>query len=232
MSLLTGLQTVYFISQGPVPPPALPVMKLDCSLSEKHSRESPATEFEVENGQTITDHITIKPLKLHIQGIITDSPLGLGLSTLIGGAASFIGKQGVPLLGNAAGALALTAAFDLLPKKSVLAYKQLLAMQATRLPLTVHTSLYTYFNMFIHSISVPRDAKTGRMLIFDMDLTQLLLVVPQVLPIVQFAVPDVAAGLASKGVAPPNEFVTAAQASKTAAQAPLDGIAAKIAPVH
>lgn len=181
------------------------VIQLDCSVHERHSRASPPTEFELEDGQTITDHIIVKPFMLKIQGIITDTPLSALLGLVTTAASRLLPSPAV--LGPAAGALALAPAIsgaigDLLggvSKPSVAAYEQLLQIQASKLPVSVKTSLKLYNNMWIADISVPRDSKTGQTLIFDIDLVQLLLVSPQTTNISQYVTPDVSAGQANLG---------------------------------
>jgi hypothetical protein len=176
------------------------VITLDCSVQEKHTRESPPTEFEVENGQTVNDHIIIKPFSLLIEGIISDTPLSL-FTQIVTAGISYIAPSAA-VLGKNAPALALASALspsDFLSKPSVKAYSDLIDLQSLRQPVTVWTSLYLYKNMWIKSISVPRNSKTGRVLNFTVELVQLRLVAPQTINIAKMANPDVGAGKTDKG---------------------------------
>ena len=179
----------------------VPVLSFDCSISESHSRDSMITEFEVENGQTISDHIVIKPFHLKLTGVISDSPLS-GIGAIATNVATTAITKIPPNPGVLSGASKALAALSLLPNPfspSKDAYSALLDLQAARIPLTVTTSIKIYFNMWIKSISVPRDSKTGGGLTFDVDLAQLLLVTPIQVDIAIFAKADLAASAANKG---------------------------------
>ncbi len=52
-------------------------LPFDAMVSEAPDYQASATQSQVENGETISDHVTLKPLKLVVQGIITDTPIGL-----------------------------------------------------------------------------------------------------------------------------------------------------------
>lgn len=205
---------------------SIPPFSLDCSITEKHSRESPPTEFEIENGQTVSDHIIIKPFALKIQGLITDTPLSALQGLIVAGAglASSLALSKNPgVLTKATAGLALSPALSGLfdSSKSVAAYQTLIQLQNLKLPLTVITSLFRYNNMFIRSLSAPRDNKTGKTLVFDLDLIQLLLVSPLAVNISNLANADVAAGASSKGSqagkAPGSEAAARGYASGNAA---------------
>ncbi len=51
---------------------------LDAELTENHNFASQVTRYPVENGADISDHISIEPESVSIEGIITDSPIGGG----------------------------------------------------------------------------------------------------------------------------------------------------------
>ncbi|MEM0173063.1 MAG: hypothetical protein QXI16_00990 [Sulfolobaceae archaeon] len=48
---------------------------LDATISETHEYTSRATQFPVENGTMISDHIINEPVRLAITGIVSDSPV-------------------------------------------------------------------------------------------------------------------------------------------------------------
>lgn len=221
MAVLSARQTVHFIGQdasaGKV------VFAVDCMLSEKHERRSPATEFEVEDGQTVSDHITVKPFSLHLQGIISDAPLSLlSVETAVGIATGLAGKF-IPLAGKGAPAIALAPAIAMSTplgnlidnpeaRRSYAAYQQLLNLQGAKAPVTVVTSLHSYVNMWIANLSAPRDGKTGRELIFDLDLTELLLVESETLADTKFADPNNATKKSELG----NQNAAESEAAKAA----------------
>ena len=176
------------------------VIQLDASIKEIHGRESPPTEFPVENGTVISDHVMIKPFNLELTGVISDTPVGdtQGLITEV--ATSFTSALTPPVgLVAASAGYALFSALSESEAPSVVAYNQLLNLQASAQPVDVWTSLYRYPNMWISSISAPRDAETGRVLIFTVKLVQLILVQPQSVNIQVFANPALSANKADAG---------------------------------
>lgn len=176
------------------------VIQIDASIKETHGRESPPTEFPVENGVGITDHIQIKPFTLEIEGMISDTPIG-GVKGLLTEAATTATSALLPPIGTVAlgGAFALFSALSSSKSPSVAAYGQLLQLQAAAQPFDVLTSLYRYDNMWIKSISVPRDAQNGNVLLFTVSLVQLLIVTPQSVNVQIFANPGLSANQADAG---------------------------------
>ena len=61
---------------------------LDCMVSEAPEYASSPTQAQVETQLTVSDHVTKKPLKLAVEGIITDTPVGYlrGEGSLFSGA--------------------------------------------------------------------------------------------------------------------------------------------------
>lgn len=183
------------------------VITIDASLSETHSRESPPTKFAVEQGSNISDHIIMDPIGLEIHGIISDNPIG-GLSGVLTEVATSFAAQLVPPAGLAlaASAVSLISALTGSKSPSVAAYGQLIQLQQNGAPFDVLTSLYRYPSMWISSLSVPRAADSGNVLMFTVKLTQLLIVKPQIVSIQIFAKPSLSAnkvdaGNASTGIA-------------------------------
>lgn len=171
----------------PGKPSGSTLIEFDACVSETHTSETNPTEFEVETGETISDHIIVKPRNLRIQAIITDTPFSLlnrAMGLLTTGIAHL--TPSTAKLGQYAPATVLAPALvdSLLgslgkdARKSVLAHADLVNMQKQKLPVMVVTSLHSYNNMWIKKISVPRDVKTGRMIVVDIDFVQLLLVKP------------------------------------------------------
>ena len=57
---------------------ALPfgAVELDASIDEKHVSANKVTQFPVESGVDITDHVRQEPDRVTIRGIVTDHPIG------------------------------------------------------------------------------------------------------------------------------------------------------------
>lgn len=193
-SIIGGKTKVQFIQNNKT------VITLDASINETHTRESPPTEFPVENGATVSDHIIVKPFALEITGVISDTPIG-GLSGLLTEAATSLASALVPPAGLSAitGAMGLISALSGSKSPSVAAYGQILQLQQNGQPFDVLTTLYRYPNMWIKAISVPRDAQSGNILLFTVHLVQLLLVTPQSVNVQIFANPALSANNADVG---------------------------------
>ncbi len=50
-------------------------LRLDALISEAPEFDATPTQSQVESGETISDHVTLKPIRLNIQGIVTDTPV-------------------------------------------------------------------------------------------------------------------------------------------------------------
>lgn len=193
-NLLSSKTRVQFIQNNNT------VISFDASIKENHTRESPPTEFPIEDGREISDHIILKPFNLELTGVISDTPIG-GLQGLLQEAGVTAAAALLPPVGivAAAGALALFSALASSKSPSVAAYGQLIQLQTNAQPVDVITSLYRYPNMWIKSISVPRDSETGQVLLFTVSLVQLLIVRPQSVNISIFANPALSANKADLG---------------------------------
>lgn len=174
-------------------PNSATAIEIDCTVMEKHSRNSPPSEYPIEDGRIISDNILIRPLELELHGIISDTPLDLGTvagSALTTAVSAITGPLGV-IAG--AGAVALFTALKNSGKPSVAAFGQLLQLQETKQPFEVVTTLVpeSYQNMWIKSINVPRDSSTGQVLAFQLSLIQLLIVSSQTVNVKVYADPSV-----------------------------------------
>jgi hypothetical protein len=203
-SILGGQQKVQFIQNDNT------IIEFDASIHENHTRDSVPTEFPIEGGNTISDHVIVKPFALELNGIISDSPISPTKITQI---ASELTASLLPPVGIVTGALGV-ALFNTISNSqspSVAAYAQLLQLQQNAQAFDVLTTLYRYPSMWIKSITVPRDAGLGNVLMFTISLVQLTLVSPQSVNIQIYADPDTAAGLANVGQQNLNPLQAAAQ---------------------
>jgi hypothetical protein len=124
---------------------------IDASLSETHSRNSEATEFPVESGADLTDHIRALPIELEIEGIVSNTPIGriALLRDLDGGS----------------GVLPATEALDKLEQ-----------IYERRQPVTIQTELKLYERMAMISLSIPKDRETGNVLRFTASFKQIKII--------------------------------------------------------
>ncbi len=131
---------------------------LDCLLSDSHAYEADVTEFPVESGSTISDNIRNKPLVVTMDCLVTNTPLGL---------LDFTAPRPLnsPPRSNTRG-----------DKPAINAYALMLKIRADRQPVTIRTSLSTYKDMALKSLTIPRESGRGDDLRFTAVFTQIELV--------------------------------------------------------
>lgn len=121
---------------------------IDCIVSESHERESDVTSLPVEDGSNITDNIRPKNRTCSIEGIVSDTPAG-----------------------------DLSSERDVTQDDSVVttqaACDTLESAWAQSRTVVVETPFMTYPRMAIKSLTMPRDAKTGRALKFSVKFEEI-----------------------------------------------------------
>ncbi len=120
---------------------------IDAIVGEEVSLEAEVTEYPVESGGVITDHTRNRPLKLELEFLVSDTPIGTVAAERTAGA--------VP---------------------SSEARQALEALRDSRQPFTVVTGTKTYERMVFASLSFPRDRETGDALRPRASLQQLSIV--------------------------------------------------------
>lgn len=119
-------------------------LELDAILTESHSRRNRVTNFPVEEGADITDHISLLPIEFNMEGHITNTPVSFGPA-----------NTGIVLsVGNNQSRVA--AAYELL--------KEIFDSRAL---VTVVSGLEVYTEMAFVSLDIPRSARTGEVLNFS-----------------------------------------------------------------
>lgn len=128
---------------------------IDGFVQEEHTLSCDVTKNPVEDGADVTDHVQLESAKLTIDGIVTDSPIRLGVIS------NFV---------NAG--RAITNLFST-TKRSIDAYNQLESLWKSREPFTVVTSLKRYENMVFEELSVPRNSLNSNSISFSASLMQI-----------------------------------------------------------
>ncbi|MGN6103661.1 MAG: phage baseplate protein [Kofleriaceae bacterium] len=118
---------------------------IDVTLSEDHTFESDVTKFPTESGGTFTDHIRKEPITITIEGLVTNTPLD---------AMRTIRQQESPAAAQ-------------------FAYAFLLAVWNRDEPVTVRSSLGTFRQMALTSLTVPRSREVGDALKFTARFQQI-----------------------------------------------------------
>lgn len=173
------------------------VVPLDASISEGHERQASVTQNAIEDGSNVADHVKLNPVRLTIEGLISDTPvsllqagLGLGISSASQLAAGAIGGVGGNIAAEAAafglGSLAglLTGA----PRRASDGFKFMEQLWENRQPFTMVTALKRYENMIMTQLSVPKSASIGKSLRFSMTLEQVRIVRSSLVAIPAFQV--------------------------------------------
>lgn len=176
-------------------------VQFDAVLQETHGVETMPTAFPVEDGSTVGDHIIVAPLELNLTGIVTDSPLN-NRSQLFRGAITSVANNTLGPLG----VLGATAAFATANAQwgtgspSFAAFATLCkmavgdttgAVPTPPVPFDVYTRVRVYKSMVIRSVSAPRDATTGKAMVFTVQLQQMVVVASQSLRLELSKLPQV-----------------------------------------
>lgn len=122
---------------------------IDVILSEEHTYDSDVTSHPVETGASITDNVVDKPLIISLDCIISATPFGA--TQPLGGSLFAVSIADV-------------------------AQDRLIALKATREPVTVEDSQGSFPNMIVEKLTFTRSAKTGRACAFKCTLKELRLV--------------------------------------------------------
>ncbi len=163
-----GLLNVIF----PVKQSQIGTVTVDAAVSEKHSFASTPTRNPVEEGAKVTDHVELEPVRLSIQGMISDSPLDFQiLNNIAKGDFKAIGKSFKDGLNNSLGKTS----------RSIEQFEALLQLQKSRQPFEVITGLKIYKDMILTSLDIDRTATTGKALHFTAEMEQIRIVSSQVI---------------------------------------------------
>ncbi len=157
---------------------------LDVSLTESHSFETEVTDYPVESGGSISDNIRPKPLKVTIEGIVTNTPL---TSNAVNKPTTFqdpYTNQEIESVADAftfAFEAARTAANDANANdvkflRSEQAYEYLKGVAEARETVIIRTSIGTFNNMAMTSLEIPRSKETTGLLRFTATFQQIQIV--------------------------------------------------------
>lgn len=127
---------------------------IDCSLNEEHAFESEVTDYPVESGSNITDNVRPKPIVVTMECLVSNTPIG------------FLAEARHP---NREGATNPSEPADD-------CYELLQKIRDDRQPVSIRTSLRTFDNMVLKSLSVPRAPNRGDALRFTATFQQIQIV--------------------------------------------------------
>jgi hypothetical protein len=147
---------------------------IDAALTENHAKTSDTTEYPVEKGADITDHIRPKPREVEINGIVSDSPMGAVAIARVH-KAPFVSDDVAP---------------DTLPTVDVLAKLQ--EIYDTQKIVSIQTTLQVYDNMCMYDCQIPRSKDDGESIQFTCSFREIIFITND-LTTVRVAIPAAAA---------------------------------------
>jgi len=122
-------------------------LELDAILEEQHSFSSEVSQYPIETGESISDHIALNPESVMMRGFITNTPV------------DFINA----LTDLAFGADLVQTAFD-----------KLIEIWKSKEVVTVVSGLKVYDNVVLRKLSIPRDRTTGQSLRFKAEFVEMI----------------------------------------------------------
>lgn len=123
---------------------------IDAAVREIHSYDCEVSQYPVEDGSVISDHVRKLPIGLSLDGIVTDTPIGEAMEKVRGSIGSFQGEG--------------------FTQWSDEAHEHFKLLRAKGEPFTVTTALQTYYNMVIEKYTPDRSPGDGFSLRFNMVL--------------------------------------------------------------
>lgn len=138
-------------------------IQVDAFIRENHSFSSELTEHPVENGSTIVDHIFNKPVSISLDGIITNTPMTLVGITSFDSLRRFANNESNDF--------------------SQIAFAKIEEIFCKREPISIATSLKTYEDMVLESLSVERESGNSSSLKFSCTAKQIRIVAQKLIDI-------------------------------------------------
>ncbi len=145
------------------------IIACDAILSEVHQMTAEATQHEIEDGSDIHDHIINRGRTLTIEGLISDDPITVLQTGIIGrtiatATPGFLRtKIGYGISGSKG-------------KPSKAAFDSFNEIYDNKISVTILTGLKQYENMVMEDFNVPRSSKTIRSLEFTATFRQIRIV--------------------------------------------------------
>ena len=191
--MASAIQLSYVDAAG-----ALQVLELDAFLSEQHQHSAEATQFPVEIGVVISDHVIQKPDVVRLEVIVSDTPtpssVGLDPETM---------RQ-------------LASAGEYRNRSAGL-YRKVVELKESATLVLLTSTVHAYDNMVIEAVDLPVDASTGDAARFTVSLRHVQMVGLKTVPVpkIEKAGPRVSKGKQATTVADPKPD-SAARALKKA----------------
>lgn len=162
------------------------LFKIDATLVKTHSMASQATNFEVEDGSDLSDHVINRGVRLSIQGVISDDPITIKeaavalIPGIVGG--NFIGG----LAGAAVAGVGSKIASSLLEedeKPSLTVYTKFREIYDKKISLKIDTGLVVYTNMIMERLIIPQRSTTANGLHFTASFREIRIATSEIISI-------------------------------------------------
>jgi hypothetical protein len=153
-------------------PGKIGILELDATVHESHEYINTLTEFPVEKGFNISDHVIRAPEKLTIEGFITNTPIprSSDLQPLNGSAAQ---------INRVESALEILLDLAGLPSPAKNTSDVSSSALFPKVIDEVQTGLRAYKNMVITRLTIPRDKDTGETMRFTCEMRHLITVLTE-----------------------------------------------------
>jgi hypothetical protein len=157
---------------------------LDITYNESVQLEADVTQFPVEDGPDVSDHIRIKPVVVTIDGFVSEAPLNLeasyqGLVSAAGGLVGNLAGGFGNAVGKVAGGFLGGQLFGGSQDPAQIARDALEDLFNKRAPVTLVTKRKVYTDMVMTSLSFPRDQESGTGLKVQMRFQKIVIVKAQ-----------------------------------------------------
>lgn len=116
---------------------------LDVRVSTNHSFSAQVTEYPVESGAVITDHVHLRPVSITLEGLVSDSPVNVLPNSI------------TPLKGD------VNTGWNGVSTRSQDAYDVLQDVYTNRLPITYVSRYATFEDMIIEKLDIPQSRDRG-----------------------------------------------------------------------
>lgn len=153
-------------------------VECDASLTELHEAKVQITDHPIEDGADISDHVRVLPKRVRITGLKTNTPV------------------------------VFLASLQTDSDAAEQYHQDLITMLEAGLLVSVVTTLHTYDNMVIESISVPRDAAKGNVVEATIILREMFIVASEVAPVTEPVNPSDGAAVDTGKSGPPKAAPT------------------------
>lgn len=179
-------------------------LQLDVTISEQHEYENEVSQFPIEQGADISDHIKLKPEAIVLDGFVTNSPITVLFEDVSEVVERKPGESEVKSTSREGTVNRVELAQEVLLRISG---RQIQGADLVPQVVDIITGLRVYTGMAMMSLTIPRNARTGQALNFTARFMKILTVKSEtvVIPDPQPAFKDKTQSKVDKGKQTPTE---------------------------